>query len=627
MPRDFHQSLAEGVLVFDGAMGTCLYQRGVHLGKCYDALNLEDPEMVGQVHADYVRAGAQALQTNTFGANAFKLARHHLAERMSEINRRGAEIAREAAGEKLMVAGSIGPVGVKLEPWGPTSHEQARAAFAEQAAALAEGGADLYVLETFSDPGELRDAIAGAREGGPGLPILAQMTVAPDGSTLYGTPIEEILPRIEEAGPDALGLNCSIGPQLMLEALERILEVLELPVSVQPNAGFPKRLDERYFYLSSPDYFARYGRRFVEAGARIVGGCCGTTPDHIRALSRALRVTRVQNRRIDARTSSPKRARRTVAKVPMSEKSRLGAKIAAGEPVACVELLSPRGWGLEKILAMTAELEAAGFDAVNIPDGPRATARMSPLATAVRIQQESGRMETVLHYVCRDRNLLGMQADLLGAYALGLRNLLLITGDPLVKGDYPEATPVFDVDSVGLTNLVSRLNAGCDIGDREIDRPTGFLIGVGANPTAVSFERELERFYWKVDAGAEFAMTQPVFDPEALDRFLDAVEDFAIPVLAGIWPLQSLRNAEFLHNEVPGISIPPSIMERMRSAAGRAEEERETGLRIALEMARAVLPRVGGIQVSAPFNRSEVAKRLLLELGPLIGRPSPGDAP
>ncbi len=610
MQRDFRKSLTEGLVLFDGAMGTCLYERGIHLGRCFDALNLEDPDLVLQIHREYRDAGAQVLQTNTFGANAVKLASHHLADKLVEINHRGAQLAREAGGDELLVAGSIGPLGIKIEPWGPTSREEARAAFRQQAEALLPGGVDLFALETFASPEELVEAIHGVRAAAPQMPVLAQMTLDERGQTFYGAPIEAIAGLIEEAGPDALGLNCTVGPELMLEALERLIAVTRLPVSVQPNAGFPKQLDQRYFYLSSPEYFARYGKRFAEVGARIVGGCCGTTPEHIRALARGLRAVHPVERRPDAvRTVS--REEPAAPPIPMAERSRLGRRIAAGRFTATVELMPPRGWGLKRLLRITRELAEAGFDAVNIPDGPRATARLSPLATAVRIQQENERIEAVLHYVCRDRNLLGMQADLLGAYALGVRNLLLITGDTIIKGDYPDATPVFDIDSIGLTNLVRRLNAGYDVAGRSIGKPTGFLIGVGGNPTALSFEREIERFFWKVDAGAEYGVTQPVFDIEALFRFLDAIRDFRIPILAGIWPLQSLRNAEFLNNEVPGVSIPPPIMERMRSVAGDPEAEREMGLIIALEMARQALPRVAGLQISAPFNRGESARRLL----------------
>lgn len=623
MESVFHRRLATGILLFDGGFGTSLYERGVHLGRCFDALNLEDPAMVTALHAEYREAGAQVLQSNTFGANAYKLRVHHLEEKLEEINRRGVALVRDVAGDDRLVAGAIGPLGVKIEPWGPTSREEVRLAFAQQGKALLAEGVDLFALETFASPEELSEAVAGLKALTPDIPVLAQLTPTAEGRTLFGTPIEDAMSIVVRSGPDAVGLNCTIGPELMLECLERIVGTTDLPIAVQPNAGFPKLIEERFFYLSSPEYFARYGRRFVEAGARIVGGCCGTTPAHINALSQALRSVAPSSFGGRTIATAPSEVA-SAPTIPMAEKSNLGRKIAHGIPVATVELLPPRGWGLTHILQRTREMELAGFDAVNIPDGPRATARISPLATAVRIHSESEQIEPVLHYVCRDRNLLGMQADLLGAYALGIRNLLLITGDPPVQGDYPDATAVFDVDSIGLTNLVHRLNQGIDVGNRKIGKPTGFLIGVGGNPTAVSLEREVERFYWKVDAGAEYAVTQPVFDLEALFHFLDATGEFNLPVLAGIWPLQSLRNAEFLNNEVPGVSIPAPIMERMRAVAGQKEAEREEGLAIALEMAREALKRAAGLQISAPFNRGEGARRLLQALHADL---HPGDAP
>lgn len=615
----FKARLAEGVLIGDGAMGTSLYERGVHLGRCFDALNLEEPDLVLSVHAAYCRAGSQMIQTNTFGANRFKLARHHIEAQTAEINRRGAELARQAVGEEsaIWVAGSIGPLGVKLEPWGPTSIEEARDCFRLQAEALLAGGVDLFLLETFADPAGLVAAIKGAREASPAKPVIAQLTLDENGDTLYGSPLTDVLPFIAEADPDGIGLNCTVGPEVMLEALEAIREVTTLPIAIQPNAGFPKQMEERTFYLSSPEYFARYGKLFVESGAAIVGGCCGSTPEHIAALARALKAVAPVSRAASTVRSTPAPAH-PVDPVPQAEKSGLAEKLAAGRFLCSVELMPPRGWDLRKIVALSGDMEAAGFDAVNIPDGPRATARLSPLATAVTINNALADIEPVLHYVCRDRNLLGMQADLLGAYSLGLRNLLLITGDPPLKGDYPQATPVFDVDAIGLTNLVHRLNHGHDVGGRSIGEPTGFLIGVGANPTAINLERELERFHWKVEAGAEYAITQPVFDLEPLLAFLDAIRAERIPVMAGIWPLQSLRNAEFLHNEVPGVTIPDDVMARMKAVAGDAEAERAEGLAIALEMSRRVMGAVEGLQISAPFNRGEVARRMIEALKPDI---------
>ena len=617
---DFRDRLGRGVLIFDGAMGTSLYDHGVHLGRCFDALNLEDPDLVRSIHAEYRRAGAQVIQTNTFGANCFKLRTHHIEEKAEEINRRGAQLAREVAGEGsgVWVAGALGPLGVKMEPWGPTSRAEARGCFRAQAEALLDGGVDLFILETFADPDALAEAVRGVREAAPDSPIVAQLTLDEIGETLFGSPLADVLPFVVDADPDAVGLNCTVGPEAMLEALESIRGVTVLPISIQPNAGFPKQMEERTFYLSSPDYFARYGKLILESGANIIGGCCGTTPEHIAALARSLKAVAPVTRASSAALKEPSPAARVVEPVPQAAKSRFAEMIAAGEFVTSVELLPPRGWDLSKILALTKEMEATGFDVVNIPDGPRATARLSPLATAVSIAEAFGRIEPVLHYVCRDRNLLGMQADLLGAYALGLRNLLLITGDPPVQGDYPQATPVFDVDAIGLTNLVFRLNHGHDVGGRSIGDPTGFLIGVGANPTAINLEREIDRFHWKVEAGAEYAVTQPVFDLEALLAFLETVKADRIPVIAGIWPLQSLRNAEFLDNEVPGVTIPDAVMDRMRSVSGDPEAERAEGLTIALEMSREVMGSVEGLQISAPFNRGEVARSMLEALEPDI---------
>ena len=616
MRRPFLDFLHEGVVVFDGAIGTQLYDRGVFLNRCFEQVNLTDPDMVRAVHADYVAAGAHALETNTFGANRFKLGRHHLEDQLAEINRTGARLAREAAGEDAYVAGAVGPLGIRLEPWGPTALHEARDAFREQAEALAEGGVDLFLLETFADLSELQQALKAVREVAPDLPVIAQMTVGSDGNSLYGTEPEVFASRLEAWGADVVGVNCSVGPAQMFETLERLAAATHLPLSAQPNGGLPKHVDGRLIYLSTPDFFAKYAQRFIEVGARVVGGCCGTTPEHIRAIAGAVRMEH----------AAPRRAAQPVVAtdeeapepIPLADKSRLAARLAAGGFVALCELTPPRGWQLERVVGAATQLSEQGFDAINIPDGPRASARMSPLAMAVRLQAEVG-IETVLHYVCRDRNLLGMQSDLIGAYALGVRNLLLVTGDPPVLGDYPKATAVFDVDSVGLTNIVARLNSGYDIGHRRIGEPTGFLVGVGANPTAVNLEREHERLYWKVDAGAEYAITQPVFDVEPLLRFLEKTRQYGIPVLAGIWPLQSLRNAEFLNGEVPGVTVPEATVERLRRA-GSKEAEREVGLEVAMEIMAEVAPHVQGVQISAPFNRAEPARRLLAFLRDELGR-------
>jgi len=599
--------LEQQVVVFDGAIGTLLYDRGVFINRCFEQMTMTDPDMVQSVHEDYRKAGAHVLETNTFGANRFKLSKHHLEDNLLQINRKGAELAREVAGDNTYVAGAIGPLGIRLEPWGPTALHEAHDAFAEQAEALLEGGVDLFVLETISDLSEMGEAIKALKQLAPDVPVIAQMTVGRDGNSLYGTEPEVFGRRMTEWGADVVGANCSVGPAAMLDTLERVASITDKPLSAMPNGGLPKNVDGRLIYLSSPDYFAKYAQRFIEAGARVVGGCCGTTPEHVRAIAGAVRMDQGAPR-IEIKRELPL-ADTLPEPIPMADKSPMGTKLARGEFVASVELTPPRGWRLKRILSKASELKDQGFDAINVPDGPRASARMGPLAMSVRLQEEVG-IEAVLHYVCRDRNILGMQSDLLGAHTLGIRNLLLVTGDPPVLGDYPKATAVFDVDSIGLTNIVTRLNSGFDIGHRSIGEPCGFLIGIGANPTAVNLQRELDRFYWKVDAGAEYVITQPVFDIEPLLTFLDRIGEYDIPVLAGIWPLQSKRNAEFLNHEVPGVTVPDDTMKRMR-AAGSKEAEQEVGLEVAMEILQQVHTHVQGIQISAPFNRAEPARRLL----------------
>ncbi|MDP7112309.1 MAG: bifunctional homocysteine S-methyltransferase/methylenetetrahydrofolate reductase [Myxococcota bacterium] len=607
MEKPFLEALEQQVMVFDGAVGTLLYDRGVFINQCFENFNLVDQDLVRSVHRDYLKAGAHVLETNTFGGNRFKLAKHHLDDRLTEINRTAAELARDVAGDDAYVAGAIGPLGIRIEPWGPTALHEARDAFREQAVALLEGGVDLFMLETFTDLSEMGQALRAIREAAPDLPVVAQMTVGRDGNSLYGTEPEVFAPRMVEWGANVVGVNCSVGPAAMLYTLEKLAACTDVPLSALPNGGLPKNVDGRLIYLSSPDYFAKFAQRFIEAGARVVGGCCGTTPEHIRAIAGAVRMDQGAPRLTVTR--EPIRADTLPEPIPLAEKCEFGAKLAAGEFVTSVELTPPRGWRLKRILESARALKEQGFDAVNVPDGPRASSRMGPLAMSVRLQDEVG-VESILHYVCRDRNILGMQSDLLGAHTLGIRNLLLVTGDPPVIGDYPKATAVFDVDSIGLTNIVSRLNTGFDIGHRSIGEPTGFLIGVGANPTAVNMQRELDRFYWKVDAGAEYVITQPMFEVDPLFDFLDKVAQYKIPVIVGIWPLQSLRNAEFLSNEVPGVTVPEDTMKRMRRAKTR-EEQWEVGLDLSREILTLVHERVQGLQISAPFNRAEPAKRLL----------------
>ena len=609
----------QSLVLFDGAMGTMLYSRGVFINQCYDELNLRSPDLVRDVHRAYVKAGAEVLETNSFGANRVKLATFGLAAQTRELNRRAAELAREAAdqGHDVLVAGAVGPLGVRLEPFGPTSAEEARAIFREQMEGLREGGADLFILETFGDLHEIGQAIAAAREVDPAMPVIAQMTIGVDGLTPYGATPEDVARALDRLGAAVVGLNCSVGPQTILDAIEKMAPLTRKKLSAQPNAGMPRDVGGRSMYMASPEYMASYARHLVQAGAKVVGGCCGTTPDHIHAMCEGVRPLSPRF----ARTGAPvahvedgkppvlREGRRTpdVAAVPLAERSRWGAKLAAGTFVTSVEIVPPRGVDATRMLADVAQLKRAGVDAVNVPDGPRAQSRMGALLTSLLIEQRVG-IETVTHYACRDRNLLGMLSDLLGASAVGLRNLLLITGDPPKMGPYPSATAVFDIDAIGLTNLVSNLNHGRDPGDNAIGAPTRFVIGVGVNPAPIDLEHELKRFAWKVEAGAEFAVTQPVFDPAQLETFLRRTEGARVPIVAGIWPLVSVRNAEFLANEVPGVSVPEEVIGRMRAAGEKSKEHAVAeGIAIAREMLDRVRGAVQGVQVSAPFGKVELA--------------------
>ena len=618
----------ESIIVFDGAMGTMLYAKGVFINQCYDELNVRAPDMVREIHKKYVDAGAQVIETNSFGANRIKLTQHGLEKQVNELNRAAAQVAREAAGDKALVAGAVGPLGVRIEPYGPTSAEEAFSVFREQMEGLAQGGVDLFILETFSDLLEIEQAIKAARSVNPKLPIVAQMTIGVDGHTPYGAAPEDVARSLDRWGADVIGLNCSVGPQTILEAIEKMAGVTRKKLSAQPNAGMPRDVGGRSMYMASPEYMGTYARHLVQAGAKIVGGCCGTTPEHIHAMLEGIRPlaprlavsgareagSAQREAGSGAREAGTATSLPLPAEVPLAERSKWGAKLAAKEFVTSVEIVPPRGVDATRMLADVGRLKAAGVDAVNVPDGPRAQSRMGALLTSVLIEQQVG-IETVIHYACRDRNLLGMLSDLLGAAAVGLRNLLVVTGDPPKMGPYPDATAVFDVDSIGLTNLVRNLNRGLDPGGNAIGKPTSFTIGVGCNPVAIDPAQELKRFEWKVDAGAEYAITQPVFDVTQLERFLKSIEHVRIPVVAGIWPLVSVRNAEFLANEVPGVTVPESIITRMRQANEKSKDHAVAeGVAIAHEMFDRVKDAVQGVQVSAPFGKVELALRVFERL-------------
>ncbi len=611
---EFRRQLAQRVFIADGAMGTMLYSRGVFINRCYDELNLSSPSLVRELHGEYVRAGAEILETNTFGASRARLAAFGFADSLAEINRAGVRIAREAAGDSAYVAGAVGPLGVRIEPLGHVSFKEARAMFREQIEALAGEDIDLLILETFSALNEIREAIFAAREAvGDEITLVAQVTIDDYGNLPDGTRTDTFTRSLDEWPVDVIGCNCSAGPKVTLETIERMRAFTQRSLSAMPNAGHPATVEGRKIYLCSPEYMAQYARRFLQAGVRILGGCCGTTPEHIRAVRAEARSLQPGQKTLAVTVEEPSAKAQAMAKVPVAEKSSLGAKLAAGRFVAFVEILPPRGVDASKEIAGASLCASHGIDCINVPDGPRASARMSAQVACQLIQREAG-IEAVLHFCCRDRNILGIQSELLGAHAAGIRNLICITGDPPRMGSYPAATAVFDVDSIGLVNIVNNLNHGLDLGGNPIGSRTSLLIGVGANPGALNPDEELKRFEWKVRGGAEYVVTQPVFDLHLLERFLKTVEPFRIPVIAGIWPLTSFRNAEFMVNELR-VPVPTECLERMR-AADSPEQARDEGVAIAREMVRHVRTMVQGVQLSAPFGRYRMAIDVAEAIGP-----------
>jgi methionine synthase / methylenetetrahydrofolate reductase(NADPH) len=612
MAADLLARIKQQPVLCDGAMGTLLYAKGVFINRCYDELNLSQPDLIRGVHHEYLQAGAEIIETNTFGANSFRLARHSLADKVYAINRTGAVLAKDAAKSfDVWVAGSVGPLGTRIEPLGKTSFEEARQAFRDQIAALVEGGVDVLMFETFGYLEELHQAVLAAKDVDRKLPLVVQVTIDEDGNCLDGSDAETFGPRLEEWGADVIGCNCSVGPVAMLEAIERVRAVTSLPLSAQPNAGIPRSVEGRNIYLCSPEYMASYARKFIAAGVRIVGGCCGTTPDHTRVMKSALRVGEARGKTATAHVAATAASAATAAK-PLEHRSALGAKLVHGQFITMVEVVPPKGTDISKELEGTRFLKSVGVDAVNIPDSPRASARMSNQALSLLVQRDAG-IDAILHYTCRDRNVLCIQSDLLGAAAVGIKNLICITGDPPKMGNYPDATAVFDVDAIGLVNIVHNLNRGLDIGGNPIGAGTGFVIGVGANPGITDLDEEIRRFEYKVQAGAEYAVTQPVFDLRLLETFLRRIEHCRIPVIAGIWPLVSVRNAEFMKNELR-VSVPDSILERMARAQG-PEAARAEGVAIAREMLLAVRNTVQGAQVSAPQGRYGSAVDVLEVLG------------
>jgi homocysteine S-methyltransferase len=614
----FADIFANRSVLADGAMGTVLYSRGIFINRCYDELNLSDPGLILSIHEDYLQAGAEILETNTFGANRFRLTRHGLAEKVSEINAAGVRLARQAVDHlkdkqaaDAWVAGSVGPIGVRLEPLGKTGLDEARAAFAEQISALAGAGADMLIIETMPALNEAREALVAAREMAPELPVLVMVTVDDESNCLDGSSPEQAAALLTEWGAGAIGVNCSTGPATVLTALEAMRKATNLPLAAMPNAGMPRAVEGRNIYLCSPEYMASFARKAIAAGAQIVGGCCGTTPNHIRAMRSAMRAIDAQSR-VESAGATPVLNTETPP-APLGRRSLIGSRIENGEFVTLVEIVPPKGINCAREIDGARLLAGLGVNAINVPDSPRASARMSAQSLCIQIQQHTS-IETILHYTCRDRNILSIQSDLLGASSIGLHNILCLTGDPPKLGNYPDATAVFDVDAIGLVNIVHRLNHGLDIGANSIGASTNLTIGVAANPGVPDIENELRRFRYKVEAGAEYAITQPVFDLRLLEVFLERIREFRIPVIAGIWPLTSLRNAEFMKNDLR-VSMPEEIMLRM-AQADTPDAARKEGVIIAQEMLEAVRPLVQGVQVSAPFGRYAVAAEVIANVLP-----------
>ncbi|HLW59055.1 MAG TPA: bifunctional homocysteine S-methyltransferase/methylenetetrahydrofolate reductase [bacterium] len=604
----FHARLARGPLLCDGAMGTLLYARGVEFDRCFDALNLTDRERVLNVHLDYLRAGAEMIETNTFGANPVKLGVHGLGERVRDVNWHGAKIAKEARdiiGQSVWIAGSIGPLGKPVAPFGRISAEETRQAFRAQIDALVEGGVDVLILETFTDLAELLEAVSAARAACD-LPLVAQISFAEDGRTKYGHGPAEVVAALEQAGVDVIGANCSVGPVPMLEVIQQMAALARTPLSAQPNAGFPTLVEGRYLYLSSPEHMAIYARKMVQAGAVIIGGCCGTTPAHISAIGRAIADLRPAPVR-PAVTVVPGRRPEEIT-LPGDQPTQLAQKLGRTFVIS-VEVDPPKGLDATKDLDGARLLKEAGADVIDVGDSPIGRIRMGALAMCFLIQQQVG-IETIIHFTTRDRNLMGLQADLIGAHALGVRNILALTGEP-PRGDYPNVTAVFDVDSPGLVRIIKRFNEGLDLSGKSIGRPARFLAGCALDMNPGTLDRELPKLERKLEAGADFFMTQPVYEPETLDLFERRVGKLPVPVLVGVLPLQSSRHAEFLHNEVPGITIPQWVRDRMEAAGSAGRDE---GLRVARELLEALVGRIDGAYFMPSFGRYELVAALVREV-------------
>lgn len=599
MGRDLLQELGSGrPLVIDGAMGSELYGRGVYINQAFEEINLKTPDLIREIHADYLKAGADILMTNTFNGNREKLKAFGLAGKVREVNLEGARIARAVAQDKAFVAGSMGPLGHN-RAFGGVSEKDAENIFREQASALIDGEVDAIILETFGDLDEIKAAIRAVRAADEVIPILAFMSFGIDGTTLRGHRPEDVVSELKDLPVTVLGANCSTGPHAMLDTIQRMIAVSPFPIAAMPNAGAPRIVEGRTLYMATPDYISKFAKRFINAGCQLIGGCCGTSPEMIHEIANSVKA--LSPSRVEVVSEAPEEREKAMAPIPDTELSEMSRRLEAGEFLVSVEVRPPRGITAGALIRGIAPLKDHGVDFVNIPDSPRATVSMSPMSLALQIK-ESSNLETIIHFSCRDRNLLGMQSDLLGLHALGIRDILCVTGDPPHMGNYPTATAVFDVDAIGLTRMMSNFNRGLDLGGKSLKAVTGFYHGVGADPGALDLDREVDRYIQKVESGAKFMMTQPVFDTEIFAKFMKRIEKHRVKTLVGIMPFVSHKNCEFFHHEVPGVVVPEHHREIMRKAGTGPRAMRE-GVAIAREALDSVRELCDGAYIMAPLGR------------------------
>ncbi len=604
--------LKNQVLIADGAMGTLLYKRGVFINTCFDEINISKPDLVSKIHKEYIEAGADIIETNTFGANHIKLSKFGLGDKTEKINKEAVRLAAQYKTENTIIAGAIGPSGVDYKYLPEEKKKDVCEKLSQQAEYLIDAGADVLILETFSDSLELISLLKSICKKS-NIAIITQATFNEDHETSLGEPAPEVIRSLSKENSTVVGANCSVGPSTMLDILKTIKKSTDKPISIQPNAGLPQRVENRTLYMCTPEYMAEYSKRFFENGVRIIGGCCGTEPRHIKEIAKTIKPltkTEPQKEKKTKINIQPEVKEIHLKKEkPVSEISHIGKKLSNKKKVLSIEISPPKGVELDKTLQKAKKCKEAGIDAINIPDGPRASSRLSAMVTSVKIQQHAG-IESILHFCCRDKSLLGMQSDLLGAAVMGIKNVLVVTGDPPKLGDYPHSTGVFDLDSVELTRVLKRMNQGVDVAGNEIGNWPGLTLGVGANPVADNLEREIERFKMKVDAGAQYAITQPVFDKEMLLEFMDKTSDHKIPIIAGVWPFVSYKNAEFMANEVPGVVVPDKYLEKMKKTTTK-QEGIKLGIEIAQEIIEEISYHVQGFAVSAPFGKIDIALEVL----------------